>query len=557
MNEVELQELLKTLIEKEESEFLEFKQSCFAKDGSRGCFGDYVSAISNGACLRNEDFGYLICGVSDKTKKIVGTEIKRGELERANIRSLFNPKINYEVYDFRCENQSLLLIKIAAASGEPTFYNGQACVRIGEDKASGLKNLTTEQIKRIYNSATDWSSQIIEYATIDDLDKIAIDRARKQFKEKSENRSYLQEVDNWSDETFLDKAELTIKGKITNCSLILLGKRESRSLLKDSTASEITWELKGEKETRPVYERFYPPFLLTVEGVWSRIRNTKYLHPINQLLNIEVLKYDNETIAEALNNCIAHQYYFSNDRGITITEYPDSLIFENFGNFFEGRPEEYALGESKAKKYRNPRLVTAMINLGMIDKMGTGISKMYQSQKRRFFPMPDYSKSSSEKVVLQIYGKVIDERFSQILMERRDLDLTTTILLDHVQKGLAITNDGAKFLKKQKLIEGRKPKYFIAAELASATDQKAKYIKNKAFDKSHYKAMILQLIVKYGEASRKEIDDLLMDKLSEILTHDEKKKRIENLLQDMSRKDKTIKNEGTKRNPKWKKLGKV
>jgi ATP-dependent DNA helicase RecG len=69
--------------------------------------------------------------------------------------------------------------------------------------------------------------------------------------------------------------------------------------------------------------------------------------------------------------------------------------------------------------------------------------------------------------------------------------------------------------------------------------------------------MILQLIVKYGEASRKEIDDLLMDKLSEILTHDEKKKRIENLLQDMSRKDKTIKNEGTKRNPKWKKLGKV
>ena len=91
-----------------------------------------------------------------------------------------------------------------------------------------------------------------------------------------------------------------------------------------------------------------------------------------------------------------------------------------------------------------------MINLGMIDKMGTGISKMYQSQKRRFFPMPDYSKSSSEKVVLQIYGKVIDERFSQILMERRDLDLTTTILLDHVQKGLAITNDGAKFLKKQK-----------------------------------------------------------------------------------------------------------
>lgn len=543
MTESELQELLKKLLEESESEFVEFKLS------QKVDFGQYVSALSNGACLRNEDFGYLVFGVDDKNRKVVGTNVKRGDLERVSIKKSLSPKIDYSTHNFQYQNKSIVLVKISAAKGEPTLYRGQGYARIGEDKTS-LQNVTTDQVKKIYNSTTDWSAEIVESATINDLDADAVKKAKEKFKEKSENRRYLQDVDGWSNETFLDKVEVTIEGKITNCALILLGKRESRKLLKYSNASEITWELKSEGNIRPVYERFYPPFLVSVEDVWGRIRNTKYLHPSNQMLNIEVPKYDNETIIEALNNSIAHQYYFSNDRGVTIIENQDSLIFQNYGNFFSGNPEDYALGKAKAQKYRNQLLVSAMINLGMIDKMGTGISRMYQSQRKRFFPMPDYSKSTSEEVVLEIYGKVIDERFSQILMEQ-DLDLTTTILLDHVQKNLPITEDGAKLLKKQKLIEGRKPKYFIASEVALAADQKGEYIKNKAFNDRYYKDLILKYLAKYQEATRDNIENLLMEKLSEILTQKQKKLKISNLL-NLMRIGGEIKNYGSNRKPVWK-----
>ena len=543
MIETQLQELLRTLLEQEESEFLEFKKSDKSK------FGEYLSAISNGACLRNEDFGYLIFGVNDKTKKIEGTLIKRGDLERAAFKSLLNPKIDYSIHAFEFETKSIILVKIAAAKGEPTFYKGQGYARIGEDKI-GLQNLTAEQIQRIYNSRTDWSALIVESATVSDLDEDALKKAREKFKEKAENKKYLSEVDNWSVTTFLDKADLTIKGKITNCALILLGKRESRKLLKYSNASEITWELRDEKDSLISYERFYPPFLLSIEDAWKMVRNTKYLHPTNQLLNVEVPRYDNETIAEALNNCIAHQYYFSNDRGIILVEKSDRLVFENFGNFFEGKPEDYALGKAKAQKYRNQLLVSAMTHLGMIDKYGTGIGKMYKAQKKRFFPMPDYSQSTSQKVILQIYGKIIDERFSQVLMEK-DLDLTTTILLDHVQKKLPITPSAAKLLKKQNLIDGRKPKYFISSGIAEIVGQKVKYTTDKGFSDEECKSFILKHLKNFPDGdSRYGIRELIWKNLPNILNESQKINKITNLLSSL-RRDGKIKNYGSFKQPIW------
>ena len=82
MTKIELQKLFKELLEEAENEFIEYKLS------DKTSFGEYLSALSNGACLRNKDFGYLLFGVNNKTKKIEGTEVKKSELERAKIRAL-------------------------------------------------------------------------------------------------------------------------------------------------------------------------------------------------------------------------------------------------------------------------------------------------------------------------------------------------------------------------------------------------------------------------------------------------------------------------------------
>ncbi|MFN8347396.1 MAG: hypothetical protein U0X91_20495 [Spirosomataceae bacterium] len=184
----------------------------------------------------------------------------------------------------------------------------------------------------------------------------------------------------------------------------------------------------------------------------------------------------------------------------------------------------------------------SLVNLGMIDRLGYGIHTMYLAQRNRFFPLPDYMLSEPNKVVLQIYGHAIDENYSKILIQRKDLALSQVVLLDRVQKKLAITDSAAITLKKEKLIEGRKPNYYVAASVAAITDDKASYIKNKAFDKSYYKKLVIEFLAKYKQATRAELDDLLMEKLSNILSEDQKRTKIRNLLYEMSKKDNLIQN---------------
>ena len=178
---------------------------------------------------------------------------------------------------------------------------------------------------------------------------------------------------------------------------------------------------------------------------------------------------------------------------------------------------------------------------------------MYQSQYKRFFPLPDYTKSSLNEVILEIYGHTIDENYSKLLIEKNDsLSLTEVILLDKVQKNQPITEEAAKMLKSKKYIEGRKPNYFVATFIAEVTGQKAEYIKNRGFKDQHYKKLILELIEEYGHATKKDIDKLILDILPPILDIKMKENKIRNLIYAMSKRDKTIVNQGTNRNPIWK-----
>ena len=188
----------------------------------------------------------------------------------------------------------------------------------------------------------------------------------------------------------------------------------------------------------------------------------------------------------------------------------------------------------------------------MIDTVGYGIHTMFLEQKKRYFPLPDYSKSSSDKVILEIYGHEIDINYSKLLIENKNLDLKTVILLDRVQKKIPITKDAVEFLKKQKLIEGRNPNYYVSATVARITGKKEQYIKNKAFDDKYFKDMVLEYIRNYGQVTKEEIDNLLLDKLPAILDKEQKKNKIKNLLYSLSKKEQVLENKGTKRYPLWK-----
>jgi ATP-dependent DNA helicase RecG len=493
-----------------------------------------------------------VWGVQDTTHKIVGTNFSFTTAKEGNqdlelwLRNLCIPKINFEIFEFTYNSLHITLIRIPAAKGQPTHFKKIPYIRIGSNKTD-LRNFP-DLIRIIYNTQDDWSAQIIEKAGLSDLDPEALKVAREKFKEKNTRADFAATIDSWDDATLLDKAKITINGKITNTAIILLGKEESSHYLLPAV-TQITWKLEGEEKG---YEHFGVPMLINTTKVMQRIRNIKYkFFPDNELLATTVNKYETRSILEALHNCLAHQDYSLHSR-IIVTEKVDRLIFSNAGSFYEGSPDDYTGGEKTPERYRNPFLAHAMVNLGMIDTLGYGIHTMVLAQRNRFFPLPDYILSEPQKVTLQIYGHSIDENYSKLLIERKDLPLTEVVLLDRVQKKLPITDEAASLLKNDKLIAGRKPNYYVEASVAAVTDNKATYIKNRAFDDEHYKKMVLEFLKTYKRASREEIDKLLMNKLSDVLNESQKRNKIRNLLYAMSKKEGSIKNSsGSTRHPVW------
>jgi ATP-dependent DNA helicase RecG len=193
----------------------------------------------------------------------------------------------------------------------------------------------------------------------------------------------------------------------------------------------MTWKLEGAERA---YEHFGPPFLLTTSSLYQKIRNIQLrILPDDVLLAIEVSKYDQKVVLEALHNCIAHQDYTRNGR-ILVVEMLDRLIFENEGSFYEGQPNDYIAGNKTPRKYRNPFLVQAMTELNMIDTMGYGIYEMHLGQARRYFPLPDYDLSDNSSVKMTIYGSVVDPAYSRLLIQKTDLSWEDILLLDRVQK---------------------------------------------------------------------------------------------------------------------------
>ena len=88
-------------------------------------------------------------------------------------------------------------------------------------------------------TAKDWSAEIVPDATIDDLDEVAIAKARMMFK-KVHSRIPAEEVNAWNVQTFLSKCGLTRNGDITRAAIILLGKYESAFKLRPAVV-QVTW----------------------------------------------------------------------------------------------------------------------------------------------------------------------------------------------------------------------------------------------------------------------------------------------------------------------------
>jgi ATP-dependent DNA helicase RecG len=489
--------------------------------------------------------------VDNKSRAVVGSNY-RLEPERLHglkmqVAQSTEPSITFrdihELLD--AQGRRVILLEVPAAPrGMPIAWKGHYYARAGESLTSlGLDKL--DEIRQ-QTLSTDWTAQRIAHATLQHLDDTALQVARSAFTRKYANRFTVDEVANWPVKTFLDRARLTQDGQLTRAALLLLGKPESAHLLLPHPA-QLTWKLEGVERA---YEHFGPPFLLATTALYQRIRNVQVrILPDDALLPVEVSKYDQRVVLEALHNCIVHQDYSRSGR-VIVTEWPAKLAFENEGQFFEGLPDEYIAGNKTPRRYRNPFLAQAMAELNMIDTMGYGIHLMHQGQARRYFPLPDYDLTEAGVVRMTIYGSVVDPAYSRMLMQKTDLPLGDVLALDRVQKRLPIDDAVAKRLRKTGLIEGRKPNFHVSASVAKVTASKADYIRTRAQDDEFYAKLLTDYLQKFGEASRTEINDLLVSKLSDALSDEQKTNKINNLLTKLRRGGRIV-NKGSDRSPRW------
>jgi len=530
-----------------ETEIVEFKGSV-GDNFSTSEIGKYFSALSNEANLQGVESAWLVFGINDKTHDIIGTSF-RHDANRLNglkrqIADSTTGRLSFkEIYTLSAPARTLLFHIPAAPRGMPISWNGHFYARDGET----LTALNIEKLERIRRQVVpvDWSKEICVGATLDDLDTRAIAQARLLYKQR--HPELVTEVDNWDDITFLNKAKVTIKNKITRAAIVLLGKPESEHFISPAVA-KIRWLLKDAKGNDRDYLIKGCPFILSVNEIFEKTRNVVYRRQGEGLFPEEMEQYAPDLIYEALNNCIAHQDYALAGR-INLVEKEDEIIFTNYGDFIPGSVEKVITENAPEERYRNDFLCSAMFNFRMVQTRGGGIRMMFNEQAKRLFPLPEYDLSNN-KVKVTIIGKVLDMEYANLLARDATLTLEEIMMLDKVQKRKKLSNLEFRHLKDKKLIEGRRPNIYISAQVAQRTGQKAVYTKFKAFDSSYYQNLIVEALKQHKKLTRMEFDELIIEKLPDVMTNSQKKKKVGNLLTALRLRG-VIRNTGTDARPVW------
>ncbi len=315
---------------------------------------------------------------------------------------------------------------------------------------------------------------------------------------------------------------------------------------------EASWRIYDSKKMIKDYKIFKIPFITLSDRIMVNIRNLTYRYMPDQmtLFPQEVKQFDTWVLRELLNNCIAHSDYSIGGR-IYVNEFEDKLILTNPGSFIPENVEAVLRPSYTSPFYRNQLLADAMVRFKMIDTETTGIRRVFNIQRERFFPLPDYDLTQRDKVEVAVYGHEIDEKYTYLLHDNDNLDLVTVYLLDQVQKGNKLPKDAIAHLRKHNLVEGRASNLYLAAPLAKSDDDKAKYIKNKGFNNKYYQDMIIDYIQQFGKANKQQIRVLLSDKLPNTMSDEQKDRKILSFLTQLRKGGVIIRDSESRQHSNW------
>ena len=529
---------LEALITSNEGERLEFKAAKNAFNFDK--LADYCTAIAN------ERGGKLLLGISDEPpRQIVGTSafpnlsaLKLQLLQRLSFR------VDAEELDHPAGRVVILHVP-SRPLGTAVHHNGRYLMRAGES----LVSMSSDQLRRIHDEIDeDFSGTSCHGATIDDLAPEALAAFREAWIRKSGNEN-LRSLDT---RHLLSDAGIAADDQLTYAALILLGTHSA--LAKYLPQAEVIFEWR-DAESRIEYQdrrEFRSGVFLWADEIWQAVNARNTRQQFREGLFVRDIATFNETaVREAILNAIAHRDYRSAG-SVFIRQSPTTIEIESPGGFPRGVTAENLLFKQVP---RNRRLSEALARVGLVERSGQGIDRMYETSIREGKEPPDFSRTDDYHVSVVLRGAIQDGqflRFLETLSEERSFSISTSdlIVLDRVHRGQPISDELRKrlpILEDNGVIEhvgrGRATRYILSKRFYDHLGRPGAYTRKRGLDRQTNK----ELLVRHIEQNQRRGSSFA--ELADVLPS-QSKRQVKALLQELKNEGR-IRAEGATRSARW------
>ena len=405
MDKADLSELLKRLTSLDENEWVEFKENNSKPEE----LGEYISALSNSACLHQQDYGYLVFGISN-AKKIVGTnfkpkkEKKGSELIESWLNHLLNPRINFEIYEFDYQNRKIVLFQIESAKKQPTKFSGSAYIRIG----SYTKKLSDfpEKERKIWKMTSGFAfEKEIALSNVDEQKvlKLLDYPSYFQLTESPLPSNTDGIINKFIEEKMIIKKSAN-RYDITNLGAILFANNLNDFENLSRKAIRVIF-YKGRDKTNTIRElistRGYANgFQQLVQFIKQQLPENE---EIKKALRKNVKMYPDEVVRELVPNALVHQDFDITGTSPSVEIFVDRIEISNGGaplidvlRFIDHKPVS-----------RNEKLASFMRRLHICEERGSGIDKVIHAVEYYQLPAPNFlANEDSVNVIVYSYKKL-------------------------------------------------------------------------------------------------------------------------------------------------------
>jgi len=384
-----------------------------------------------------------------------------------------------------------------------------------------------QRSRRVDLGLLDFSTQPLESARLGHLDPLEFERLRQNIAQLRGDRDLLRLSDRELAKA-MGLVETRENELVPNVAgLLLLGREEA--LAKYVPTHEVHFQVLDAQGKVRVNDTFRRPLLWVLGEIEARFsaRNNEEEVDVG-LFRVPVPDYSPEGFREAVNNSLLHRDY-TRLGAVYVQWHHDHVFIANPGGFPEGITLDNLLVHEP--KPRNPRLAEAFGRIGLAERTGRGIDKVFLGQLRYGRPAPDYTRSDNDGVRVVLRGGPPSLQFAAFVFEQerrgQPLKLDDLIVLNvlfHerridselagklIQKGMSEGRAVLEGLQERGLVEAKGERrgrvFHLSAGLYRKLGQPAAYVRSHGIDPIRHEAMIIEYVQAHGRIERKHVIDL-------------------------------------------------